>query len=45
MITLGKDHPDYVSSAILSKRIKKFHDQSPVLLPLLQEYTEFHEID
>lgn len=45
MITLGKSHPGYVSSAILSKKIKKFHDQSPTLIPLLQERTQFHEID
>lgn len=45
MITLGKDHKDYVPSAILSKKIKKFHDQSPTLLPLLKERTQFYEID
>lgn len=45
MITLGKDHPSYVSSAILSKRIKQFHDQSPTLIPYLQSNTQFHEID
>lgn len=45
MITLGKDHPDYVSSAILSKRIKQFHDESPTLIPYLQERSNFHEIN
>ena len=45
MITLGKDHPSYVSSAILSKRIKQFHDQSPTLIPFLEDNTRFHEID
>lgn len=45
MITLGKDHSDYVSSAILSKRIKQFHDQAPTLIPYLQETTQFHEIN
>lgn len=45
MISLGKDHPNYVSSAILSKRIKQFHEQSPTLIPFLQESTMFHEID
>jgi hypothetical protein len=45
MITLGKDHPNYVSSAILSKKIKQFHDESPTLIPFLQENTPFHEIN
>jgi adenylate kinase family enzyme len=45
MITLGKDHPSYVSSAILSKKIKKFHDESPTLIPYLQDNTPFHEIN
>ena len=34
-----------MSSAILSKRIKQFHEQSPTLIPYLQENTQFHEID
>jgi adenylate kinase family enzyme len=45
MITLGKDHPNYVSSAILSKRIKQFHDESPTLIPYLQMSPNFHEIN
>ena len=45
MITLGKDHPSYVSSVILSKRIKMFHEQTPTLIPFLQENTAFYEID
>lgn len=45
MISLGKDHADYVPSAILSKKIKKFYDESPLLLPLLQEKTQFYQID
>ena len=45
MIALGKDHPNYVSSVILSKRIKQFHDQTPTLIPFLQENTVFYEID
>lgn len=45
MITLGKDHPNYVSSAILSKKIKQFHNQSPTLIPYLQENTQFNEIN
>jgi adenylate kinase family enzyme len=45
MINLGKNHPLYVPSAILSKRIKQFHDQSPTLIPYLQENTRFHEIN
>lgn len=45
MIALGKNHPNYVSSAILAKRIKEFHEESPTLIPFLQENTCFHEID
>ena len=45
MIALGKDHPNYVSSSILSKYIKAFHDESPSLISYLKENTQFHEIN
>lgn len=45
MIALGKDHPGYVSSSILSKYIKAFHDESPTLISYLKDNTWFHEIN
>ena len=45
MIELGKDHPNYLPSSILSKKIKKFHDNAAKLLPYLRKETKFNEID
>jgi len=45
MIDLGEDHPNYVPSSILSKRIKEFHDNATELIPFLQEKTSFHEVN
>lgn len=45
MIELGKCHPDYIPSSILSKLIKEFHEQAPTLLPYLREMTHFEDID
>lgn len=47
MITLGKHHPEYVPSAILSKKIREFHSQLPTLQPFLKDTFPdiFHEID
>lgn len=45
MLEFGKDHPSYLPSAILSKKIKKFHDQAKTLLPFLKGNTNFHEIN
>jgi adenylate kinase family enzyme len=44
MIDLGEDHPQYVCSSILSKKIKKFHDHAADLLPFLKEHTNFTEV-
>ena len=44
MIDLGQDHPQYVSSAILSKMIKRYNDHSAELTPFLKETTNFTEI-
>lgn len=41
MIDLGQDHPKYVSSSILSKKIKQYHDDCVELLPFLQSKTNF----
>jgi len=45
MLLRGKGHPEYLPSAILSKKIKKFHDQAASLLPFLKGQNNFHEID
>ena len=45
MIDLGEDHPRYVASSLLSKKIKKFHDDSAALLPFLRECTTFAEVN
>jgi hypothetical protein len=45
MVDLGKNHPNYLPSAILSKKIKKFHDSAVTLLPYLKQNTSFHEIN
>lgn len=39
MIDLGEYHPQYVSSSILSKQIKEFHDHAVQLVPFLREQT------
>ena len=45
MIALGKDHPNYISSSILSKYIKEFHDESPLLISYLKDNTNFYEVN
>lgn len=47
MIALGKHHPDYTPSAILSKYIWNFHSETATLKPFLKEkYSKiFHEIN
>lgn len=35
MLDLGKESPSYLPSSILSKKIKKFHDNAATLLPYL----------
>ena len=47
MINLGKHHPDYCPSAILSKKIREFNQQVATLKPFLKEkYADkFHEIN
>ena len=45
MLELGKDHPDYLPSAILSKKIKKFYDNAKTLVPYLKNDASFKEID
>lgn len=45
MLDLGEDHPAYVPSSILSKKIKKYHDDSKELLPFLKSTTNFVEVN
>ena len=45
MLELGEDHPAYVPSSILSKKIKKYHDESKDLLPFLQSSTNFIQVN
>ena len=45
LIENGKGQPGWVPSAVLSKMIRKFHDQSPTLQPFLRELPGYHEID
>ena len=35
MLEIGRDHPSYLPSSILSKKIKKYHDQQATLAPYL----------
>jgi hypothetical protein len=45
MISLGKDHPSYLPSSILSKKIKRFHDSAVKLIPYLQGIIATYEVD
>jgi len=44
MIDLGESDARYVSSSILSKMIKEYHDKAKDLLPFLKKETNFQEI-
>jgi len=37
MLDMGRENPNYLPSSILSKKIKKFHDQAAPLLPYLRD--------
>ena len=45
MLDLGENHPGYVPSSILSKKIKKYHDDSKDLLPFLTKETNLIEVN
>jgi adenylate kinase family enzyme len=45
MLELSKDSPEYLPSAILSKKIRNFNEQGAKLLPLLKSATNFLELD
>ncbi len=44
ILDLGRDHPDYVPSAILSKKVKYFYERLPKLIEILKAETSFNEI-
>jgi len=44
MIDLGENHPQYVSSSILSKQIKAYPEHAKDLLPFLEKETCFQNI-
>jgi len=44
MIEVGQDHPQYVSSAILSKKIRKYYQDAAELIPFFKENTNFAEV-
>jgi len=44
MINLTESHPLYVSSSILSKQIKAYHEHAKELLPFLEKETCFQNI-
>ena len=45
MLTLGKDSPQYLPSALLSKKIRNFNEHAVKLLPYLRQNTNFVELD
>jgi len=45
MIDLGQSHPRYVSSSILSKKIKQYYEHGKDLLPWLREKSNLTDID
>jgi len=45
VLSLGKDHPDYLPSAILSKKIRIFNEESQKILGFLRDKTKFVELD
>ena len=45
MTELGEKSKGYVSSAILSQKIKEFHNQAKELIPFLKEKTNFAQIN
>lgn len=44
MIERGENAPDYVSSTILSQKIKQYYETAKELLPFLQKNTPFYSI-
>lgn len=44
MIELGQEHPNYVSSALLSKMVKRYNDSMAEIIPFLQKETNFIEV-
>jgi len=38
MLDIGSSNPNYIPSALLSKRIKEFHSQAPSLIAFLKKH-------
>jgi adenylate kinase family enzyme len=45
LLEVGKSDPNYVPSSLLSKQVKRFHENAATLLPYLRASTRFNEID
>lgn len=45
MLTLGKDSPSYLPSALLSKKIRMFNEHATKLLPFLRANSNLVEVD
>lgn len=45
MTTIGDNNPGYVPSSILSKKIRKFNEESAGLLPFFKENTNLIEVN
>lgn len=45
MIELGQDHPKYVPSSILSKLIKKYNDESALLVPFFEKQAKTIDVN
>lgn len=45
MLDMGKDHPSYLSSGILNKKIKEFHDSGVAKFLLNYLGDTFKEVD
>ena len=45
MLDLGRNHPQYLASALLSKKIAKYHANLPQLHAFLKSKTNLHEIN
>lgn len=44
MIDLGQDHPNYVSSSILSKKIRAYYQHAADLVPFFEKNTNHAEV-
>jgi len=45
MLELGREHPNYLPSSLLSKRIQQFHQSMTTVAPYLKQVSRFHEVN